>query len=194
MVNRPKNKGTAAETAFVSWLRANGWPHAERRTQKGALDRGDVTGTPGLVFEVKDCKSWDLAGWLRETEFERMNDSANYGILIMKPPRVGLSTPGRWAAAMYYRDLYHLLSQTPEMPHWGASKVITRSGTEIESLRVGFYRHSPGQLTVMRPNGVHDQERFYTVSTVADLLLRVRLAGFGTSPLPIPLTDEDPAL
>lgn len=53
MVNRPKDKGTWAETRVTEFLRDNGWPYAERRALAGVTDKGDITGCPGLVFEVK---------------------------------------------------------------------------------------------------------------------------------------------
>ena len=53
MTGRPKDIGTAAETAVVRFLRDNGFPLAERRALHGSTDRGDITGTPGLVWEVK---------------------------------------------------------------------------------------------------------------------------------------------
>ena len=52
-MTRSKDIGTRAETQVVRFLAANGWPSAERRALHGSLDQGDVTGTPGLVWEVK---------------------------------------------------------------------------------------------------------------------------------------------
>jgi hypothetical protein len=57
MANRPKQKGTAAETAIVNALIEEGWVHAERRTLSGAADKGDVKlgdGIPVMV-EAKNC-------------------------------------------------------------------------------------------------------------------------------------------
>ena len=53
MVNKPKQIGTRAETAVARYLAANGFPHAERRTLRGREDAGDITGTPGVCWEVK---------------------------------------------------------------------------------------------------------------------------------------------
>ncbi|NAE18288.1 hypothetical protein, partial [Enterococcus hirae] len=53
MPARPRDIGTAAETATVRYLRTAGFPHAERRALRGTHDCGDITGTPGLAWEVK---------------------------------------------------------------------------------------------------------------------------------------------
>ena len=53
MTRRPMDIGTAAESAVVKVLREHGFPHAERRALHGSIDLGDITGTPGLAWEVK---------------------------------------------------------------------------------------------------------------------------------------------
>lgn len=98
MTNKPKRIGTAAETAFVGLLRDTYWPHAERRALAGGKDLGDTTGHPGLVFEVKAAKMLCIPKWLRETEAERVNAKADYGILIVKPQGVGATRVGLWWA------------------------------------------------------------------------------------------------
>ena len=87
-----KAKGTAAETAVVRFLQANGYPHAERRALAGAQDRGDVAGIPGLVIEVKDCKRMELAQWVDEAGIEACQELP---VQLRKPP----STPGPMAVA-----------------------------------------------------------------------------------------------
>ncbi len=98
---RPKDIGTAAETAVVNYLRENGWPSAERRALHGNTDLGDVTGTPGLVWEVKGgdaaktASDRQILDWLDETEAERANDRAAFGLLITA--RYRKSTGDWWA-------------------------------------------------------------------------------------------------
>jgi hypothetical protein len=48
-MTRSKDKGTAAESLVVKYLQSTYWPHAERRALSGGLDKGDITGTPGLA-------------------------------------------------------------------------------------------------------------------------------------------------
>ena len=88
-VMRPKAIGTAAETAVVRYLQANGFPNAERRALHGATDLGDLTGTPGLVWEVKGGEAAKTASdnqigaWLDEAEVERAHAHAAFGFLIV---------------------------------------------------------------------------------------------------------------
>lgn len=104
MSNPSKNKGTLAETAIVRYLRDNGFAGAERRALHGAFDLGDVTGIGPLVIESKAYKSGasdgQVAKWLAETELERQNAGADYGLLVMK--RVGIAShrAGEWWAVL----------------------------------------------------------------------------------------------
>lgn len=101
---RPKDIGTAAETAVVRALRRNGFPHAERRALHGNQDLGDITGTPGLVWEVKGGEAAKAASdgqvqlWLDETETERNNAGACYGILVLQRRGIGPANADRWWA------------------------------------------------------------------------------------------------
>lgn len=97
-MNRSKAKGTAAETAVARWLQTNGHPHAERRTLHGANDRGDIAGLPGVVVEIKNCKTVDLAGWVDELQIEMANADAGIGAVIHK--RRGRTDVGEWYATM----------------------------------------------------------------------------------------------
>jgi hypothetical protein len=91
MVNRSKARGTAWESAIVTYLKAMGWPHVERRALSGGLDRGDIAGIPGVVIEAKACKALDLAGWLTEATTESVNDGADFGAVWIK--RRGKANP-----------------------------------------------------------------------------------------------------
>lgn len=99
-----KSIGTPAETAVVKFLIAHGWPHAERRILSGAHDKGDVTGTPGLCWEVKAGKAAEfasdgqIAAWLVETETERVNAKAAIGILVTKRKGISGTRAGEWWA------------------------------------------------------------------------------------------------
>ena len=98
---RPKDIGTRAETAVVRYLVAHGWPLAERRALHGTHDLGDITGTPGLVWEVKggeasqDPSDKRIDAWLTETEVERAHAGAAYGILVCQRRR---KSAGLWWA------------------------------------------------------------------------------------------------
>lgn len=109
-MSRARQKGTSAETALVKYLQQNGFPHAERRALAGIADKGDVTGTPGVAWEVKNHKAYDFSGWLKETEVERRNALAEYGVLIVKPNRVGLDSVQDWWAVLTVSDVVELLN------------------------------------------------------------------------------------
>lgn len=87
MSSAAKAKGTAWETDLVRYLRAHGFPDAERRALAGALDLGDITGTPGLVWEAKHQRTFELAGWVDEAEVERINAGADYAAVVARRPR-----------------------------------------------------------------------------------------------------------
>jgi hypothetical protein len=96
MSRYPQQKGTQAATAFVNFLILNGFPYAERRALHGAFDKGDVTGTIGLSWEVKNCKKYEISGWLKESEIERINAGADFGPLIIKPNRISYENVDQW--------------------------------------------------------------------------------------------------
>lgn len=83
-MSEARRKGTAFETAVVQYLQAHGFPYAERRALHGANDRGDITGIPGVVLELKATRRIDVGEAVTETERERQNANAQYGITIIK--------------------------------------------------------------------------------------------------------------
>jgi len=104
---RPKDIGTAGESAVVTFLRANGFGGAERRALRGTLDCGDITGLgPGVVVEVKSGHAAETASdglinaWLAETETERKNAEADIGVLVVK--RKGKGSAESWWAIEWH--------------------------------------------------------------------------------------------
>lgn len=103
---RPKDIGTVAETAVVRYLRGAGFPHAERRALRGQLDAGDITGTPGVCWEVKGGAAAKLASdgqvqeWLDDTDKERVAAGAEVAVLVLQRKGIGTANAGRWWALM----------------------------------------------------------------------------------------------
>ncbi|MFI6793631.1 hypothetical protein ACIBG4_40505 [Nonomuraea sp. NPDC050383] len=103
-MSRSKAIGTSAETAVVRALRTHGYPHAERRALAGVHDLGDITGTPGVCWEVKGgdaartASDNQIADWMAETEKERANASADIGVLVIQRKGVGAANAHRWWA------------------------------------------------------------------------------------------------
>jgi len=106
---RPKDKGTDAERAVARFLAVNGFPHAERRASNGSADRGDITGTPGICWEVKSRKELPgdgtIMAWLDETARERQNAGARYGVLVVRRPGVSGLNANRWWAYLRMDDV-----------------------------------------------------------------------------------------
>lgn len=100
MANPSKDKGTKAERALATVLVRLGFPDADRRTLGGRFDKGDILGTPGVCFEAKDAKLWKVPEWMRQTEAERVNAGADFGILVIKMPKVGYPNADKWLTVM----------------------------------------------------------------------------------------------
>lgn len=109
MMSRSKQKGTSAETALVRFLQGQGFPYAERRALASANDLGDVVGTIGLCWEVKNHKSYKIPAWLDETKVETENSKSDFGILVVKPNGIGLGSVGKWWAIMDVESMTRLL-------------------------------------------------------------------------------------
>jgi hypothetical protein len=104
MTNRPKQIGTAGETAVVRHAQPNGFPGAERLALHGTLDEGDATLCPGVGVEVKSGKAAEqasdaqIATWLAEAELERVNRGADVMLLVTKRKGKGAASAGQWWA------------------------------------------------------------------------------------------------
>lgn len=127
---RPKDIGTAAESAVVKYLRANGFPNARRNALAGRGDVGDVEVCPGVMIEVKAGQRARVASdnviveWLAETEKERVNAGADVGLLVTVRAGVGTNNAGRWWAIMPMDQFVALASHNAsERIHLGRAPV-----------------------------------------------------------------------
>jgi hypothetical protein len=100
-----KAKGYAGERAVVEYLRANGFPYAERRRAGAAADTGDVIAIPGLTIEVKNQQRMALADWTDQmlSEMQNTTPAAWQGVVVHK--RKGKTSPGDWYATTTF-DLW----------------------------------------------------------------------------------------
>lgn len=103
MVNRPKQKGTAAETAVAKYLVARGFTGAERRPLHGSVDKGDVRVTRRIIAQVKAGKMAETASenqldrWLEETTTQAINAGEDFlGILVTKAAGVSGDNAHNW--------------------------------------------------------------------------------------------------
>lgn len=184
MVNRPKILGTAAETAVVSWLIDNGHPYAERRGLQGAKDKGDVTGIPGICIEVKVAgkRGLLLGSWLRETEVERVNANAVYGLLVAKPTGLGPKRTGKWLAAMYH-DQWAMLVAAGGWPVPVLPEDHIISGTKVNKLSfflANGWAQEHGPLLVRAVGKKTAPGDWYIVGTLEYMNRCLRYAGYGT--------------
>lgn len=108
-MSKNRSKGTSFETLIARFMKDNGFPMAERRALHGNLDKGDINCGAPLVFECKAAKRHELSGWLAETEQERVNAEADFGVLVVK--RQGHATGGEQYAIMRFADMLRLLKK-----------------------------------------------------------------------------------
>jgi len=145
MTNKPKAIGTAAETAVVRYLQANGFPHAERRALRGELDAGDITGCPGICIEVKggemarSASDNDVADWMAETITEKFNANADVGFLVIQRKGVGARNAGRWWAVMAAYEFECLASGTGTWRLGGRFPIRMLLADAVQLLRAGGY-------------------------------------------------------
>ncbi len=104
-----KDKGTRAETAVVRLARELGFPYAERRALTGGKDRGDITGIPGVVIQVKDHAEWRILSWQTATLTQMIHDESNTCVLVVKVPHKNVK---KWDA---YIPMYQFLYEAIEM-------------------------------------------------------------------------------
>ena len=104
-MSRQKQKGTAAETAVVRYMKQFGW-NVERRALTGSADMGDITGIP-VVIEVKNHKIMKLAEWVDEAIVEAKNAMVAVGVVWHK--RKGKGSPGDWYVTMTGHSFLTLL-------------------------------------------------------------------------------------
>jgi hypothetical protein len=187
MVNKPKSKGTFAETTVVNYLRDNGFPYAERRTLKGARDRGDVAGCPGLCFEVKYAGvNLKISAWLGETDVESLNDGADYGILVVKPLGLGERSVASWYAVMtseYFSKLVRAVQFLDEHPiiHDGVPTTYSAKALrwQLNSANRNLGPNEVMALTLRPPNTKDNPAGWYRVTTLEHMVKLLRFIGYG---------------
>jgi hypothetical protein len=83
-MSKSKQKGTKFETEVVNHLHAKGLDLTHRQVLTGNIDIGDIGGIPGWVIECKNVNSASWAAWMDETEVERRNAGAEFGLLVVR--------------------------------------------------------------------------------------------------------------
>ena len=86
-----KRRGRETELIVAGYLAAHGWPFAEA-TGSGTPGR-DVTGTPGLAFEIKARRGFDVMAAMRQAI---RNAGCDIPLIIMRPDGAGPATVAAW--------------------------------------------------------------------------------------------------
>ena len=118
---RPKDIGTAAETAAKRFLQANGFPECDRQPLRGNRDQGDlvVCRDPLVIAEVKGGQMAEkasaavIAEWLEQTETEAVHAGADLAVLIVRRHRRPV---GLWDTYMRANDWALLLTGDSILP------------------------------------------------------------------------------
>ncbi len=109
-----KTKGSAYERSIVNYLRGCGF-RVDRTRAGWSDDRGDIHGvtssTDGqqFVFECKNHKRIDLAGWVNELDIEISNAGSSVGAVIHK--KRGTTEGAEQYATLPLRMLVQLLQE-----------------------------------------------------------------------------------
>lgn len=107
--------GTEHETKIKLWLREHGWPYADRKTQAGANDEGDLRLSERIPFvvEAKTARSTtdraSLGTFVKELEAEVINSKSEAGAVIFK--KKGTTDVGEYYAIMPVKYLNTLLEK-----------------------------------------------------------------------------------
>lgn len=118
MRTRPKDIGTAAETALVRYAQTRGHQDARRIALAGIHDRGDVWLTEGVIVEVKaghkaeQASDEKIRAWWGQTVTERDNHGVPVGVLVTKRAGYSGARCEAWSAWVDL-DTLHLLLGAP---------------------------------------------------------------------------------
>ena len=105
MSDARKRRGRQSEHVVADYLRRNGFDHAE---PVGAGRSGtDVTGTPGIDWEVKARRGLNLAGLLRQLGERAAQERLGVGVVRLDGQ--GPASVETWAAVLTLADLVALL-------------------------------------------------------------------------------------
>jgi hypothetical protein len=110
-------RGSETEQLVTQFLNEHGWPNAE---PVGAGRSGpDITGTPGLGFEVKARRQLDLNGWLRQASAGAARPRPGGGaeldftlpLVVHRPDGFGAASVASWPATFRLEHAVWLMRQ-----------------------------------------------------------------------------------
>lgn len=97
-----KHRGMRTQLVVAEYLESNGWPNAE--STGSGRSGSDVTGTPGLCFEIKARADFQPQAWMRQAAM-----SPGLPMVTFRPNGVGETRVGEWPCILRLADLVALL-------------------------------------------------------------------------------------
>lgn len=98
-----KRRGAETQRIVAEALRRDGWPFAE--ATGAGLQGVDITGTPGLAFEVKARRDFDPKAAMRQA----IAHASGVPIVVVRPDGMGPTTVDDWPAILPFHVLRRLL-------------------------------------------------------------------------------------
>ncbi len=151
--DRPKRinsqaKGKRFENRFCLYLIGHGWEDARRSVRAGfrtktrtAQDEGDVTGTPGLCFQIKAGDTEFVPGVTLDRVWSETCEQASIGdrLPLLVQRRVGQESPANWH--LWTLNTVHMTLAGLTPPPWTVTNYLVRCqlGDVINSLHT--YSH-----------------------------------------------------
>jgi hypothetical protein len=112
---KPKDKGTRAESDVVAWAKKHGFYKASRLVLHGSGDVGDVHLAEGVMIQVKDGYTerkeptdYQVGTWLAQVDKQTRAGEWDYGLLVHK--RYGKADPDSWRWYMTGEMLIRLVA------------------------------------------------------------------------------------
>jgi hypothetical protein len=82
--NKSAERGTRFAVSVVGVLAESGFPHAEHRRQRGRNDAGDIAGTIGIAWQLKDEQTLRPGLAIDAAQLQKSNAGADFGIAVLK--------------------------------------------------------------------------------------------------------------
>lgn len=111
MGNPAKRKGSAWETAIVTFLRKHG-KRAQRIPAGSTDDQGDIFVADPVwpAIQAKNCQRFELASWVRDANTQAVNASRTTGVVWVK--KRGSTDPGEGYVIMDGHTFVRLMEGT----------------------------------------------------------------------------------
>lgn len=151
VANKSGRIGRQTENGASGFLVTSGaWPHAEPRVLHGAYDQGDITGTPGVCWQVKGgeqahtATDLDIEKWMGALLEQTENAEADVGVLVVKRKGYGNQRAGDWWAYMTQATVVRLTNgakfDNKLLPDWlGAVPLRMHLRDAVDLLRWAGY-------------------------------------------------------